>query len=104
MQTANSNNINTTWIIKITLIYKLELIDLFPNKVISKWPAIILAVNRTANDPGRIRFLIVSIHTIKGVKILGVPKGTKWQNIWFILFNQPNSIKVNHKGKAKLNV
>jgi hypothetical protein len=49
----------------------------FPIKVNSRCPAIILAVNRTANVPGRITFLIVSIHTIKGIKIVGVPWGTK---------------------------
>ena len=32
---------------------------------------------RQAKDPGRIKFLTVSIHTIKGIKIVGVPIGTK---------------------------
>ena len=36
------------------------------------------------------------------IKIVGVPIGTKWQNIWFVLFKNPNKIKVNQRGKAKL--
>lgn len=61
----------------------------FPNKVINKCPAIILAVSRTANVPGRIILLIVSIHTINGIKIPGVPWGTKWQNMCWVLFIHP---------------
>jgi hypothetical protein len=49
----------------------------FPRSVINKCPAIIFAVNRTAKVPGRITFLIVSIHTINGIKTPGVPWGTK---------------------------
>jgi hypothetical protein len=45
----------------------------FPNKVIKRWPAIMFAVNRIAKVPGRIIFLIVSIHTMKGINIGGVP-------------------------------
>ena len=44
----------------------------FPNKVNNKCPAIIFAANRTANVLDRIKFLIVSIHTIKGFGIGGV--------------------------------
>lgn len=63
-----------------------------------------LAVNRTARVPGRIILLIVSIHTIKGIRIEGVPWGTKWANICWVLLSQPYSINLNHKGKAKVNV
>ena len=59
----------------------------FPNNVKSKWPAIMLAANRTARVPGRIKFLIVSIHTIKGINTGGVPWGTRWANmccVWLI--------------------
>lgn len=61
----------------------------FPKRVINKWPAIILAVSRTAKVPGRITFLIVSMHTIKGIKMPGVPWGTKWQNICWVLLIHP---------------
>ena len=40
-------------------------------------PAIILAARRTDRVSGRIKFLIVSIITIKGQKRIGVFKGTK---------------------------
>lgn len=59
------------------------------NNVNNKCPAIILAVNRTAKVPGRIIFLIVSINTIKGIKILGVPWGIIWINICWVLLIHP---------------
>lgn len=80
--TADSR-INNRICIKIKMNNKKNDI-LFPvllNKVNSKWPAIILAVNRTAKVPGRIIFLIVSINTIKGIRIEGVPWGIIWINI-----------------------
>ena len=101
MQTADSNIINIIWIKIIKCMYIPELIELFPNNVINKWPAIMFAVSRIASDPGRIKFLIVSIHTMKGIKIAGVPIGTRWQNMWFVLFKNPNKIKANHRGKAR---
>ena len=54
---------------------------LFPNKVNSKWPAIMFAVSRTASVPGRIKFLIVSIITINGINKVGVPCGTRCSNM-----------------------
>jgi hypothetical protein len=39
------------------------------------------AVNRTASVPGRIKLLIVSMTTIKGISMVGVPWGTKCSNI-----------------------
>lgn len=68
------------------------------NKVIKRWPAIIFAVNRTANVPGRIILLIVSIKTIKGIKIFGVPWGIIWANICWELLIHPYNINLNHKG------
>ena len=49
---------------------------LFPSKVSSRRPAIILAVRWTVIIPGRIRLLIVSIITINGINMVGVPWGT----------------------------
>jgi len=40
---------------------------LFPSSVNNKYPAIIFAVRHTANVPGRIRLLIVSVITINGL-------------------------------------
>lgn len=75
-----------------------------PNNVNNKCPAIIFADNRTARVPGRIIFLIDSIITIKGIKIPGVPWGTKWANMCLELLIQPIIINLNHKGKANLKV
>lgn len=71
-------------------------------RVISKWPAIMLAVRRTAKVPGRIRFLIVSIRTMKGIKIAGVPLGIKWINMFWVLLIHPKNIKVNQIGREKV--
>jgi len=59
--------INTRICAIISTISNVYLIDgpLFPSSVNSKCPAIIFAVRRTANVPGRIRFLIVSMITMK---------------------------------------
>jgi hypothetical protein len=74
METADSNISKAICAItnKLTKINEREL-PVFPINVNNKCPAIILAVNRTANVPGRITLLIVSMHTIKGIKTLGVP-------------------------------
>lgn len=78
-------------------------IKLLPKRVINKWPAIILAVKRTAKEVGRIKFLIDSIKTINGIKIFGVPTGTKWQNIELVLLIQPNNIRAIHEDRAIVN-
>ena len=90
----------------ISTVNKVCLIDgpLLPNKVSSKCPAIMFAVNRTAKVPGRIRLLIVSITTINGINIVGVPCGTKCSNIWFVFLIHPNSINLIHIGRARVNV
>ena len=76
--TAISKIIRRIWVIIINGIIKVLIFGpIFPNKVISKWPAIILAANRTDNVIGRIIFLINSITTINGIKAGGVPWGTK---------------------------
>lgn len=76
----------------------------FPNNVRSKCPAIIFAANRIASVPGRIMFLIVSIHTINGIKTGGVPWGTKCANMWIVLLIHPNIINLIHSGIAKARV
>lgn len=102
MATADSKISKSNWV-KINK--EIKIVDkefpVFPNKVSKRWPAIILAESRTAKVPGRITLLIVSINTINGIKTDGVPCGTKWANICFVLLIQPNIIKLNHKGKAK---
>lgn len=73
-------------------------------RVRSKWPAIIFAVSRTARVMGRIIFLIVSINTMKGIKIGGVPWGTKCVNIFWVCWDHPNIMKANHKGSLRANL
>jgi len=85
----------------ISTVNNVCLIDgpLFPRSVNSKWPAIILAVRRTANVPGRIRFLIVSMMTMNVISIVGVPCGTKCSNMWLV-FN----MNLIHKDRARVSV
>ena len=61
-----------------------------------------LADNRIAQVPGRIMFLIDSIHTIKGIRIGGVPWGTKWANICWVLENHPKIINDSHRGRESI--
>jgi len=77
---------------------------LFPSKVSRRCPAIIFAVNRTARVPGRIKLLIVSMTTMNGISIVGVPWGTKCSNMWLVFLIHPYNIKVIHKGSAKVRV
>ena len=66
----------------------------------SRCPATILAANRTARVNGRIRLLVSSIKTIRGISPPGVPKGTKCLSILWGVFNQPALIWPSHKGRA----
>ena len=66
--------------------------------VSNRCPAIILAVNRTDKVIGRIKFLIVSIITINGIKSVGVLWGIRWMNIFELLFIHPYNINPNHIG------
>lgn len=77
--TAISKITNTTKAdspIQEKLILVKEIVDL--NKHNNKWPAVILAINRTLRVSGRIIFLIASIKTINLISATGVPLGTKW--------------------------
>lgn len=76
----------------------------FPNKVNNKCPAIILADSRIANVPGRITFLIISIQTINGIRIAGVPCGIKCLNICWLKLIHPNNMNAIHKGRERANV
>lgn len=71
-------------------------------RVSNRWPAIMLAVNRTVNVMGRIMFLIDSIQTIKGIKTKGVPWGTKWVNMWLVFLIHPYNRRLNHSGNARV--
>ena len=45
---------------------------------INRWPATILAANRTDKVIGRIKTLTTSINTINEINPIGVPIGTRW--------------------------
>lgn len=51
------------------------------SKQSKRCPAIILAVKRTDRVTGRMILLTVSIRTINDDSAIGVPLGTKWENI-----------------------
>jgi hypothetical protein len=76
----------------------------FPNNDIKRWPAIKLAVNRTQSVMGRIKFLTISIITINIIKTVGVPWGSKWDNICLVFFIHPNIIKASQNVKDNGNV
>ena len=87
----------------ISTVSNVCLIDgpLFPSSINNKCPAIIFAVRRTANVPGCIRLLIVSIITINGINIVCAPWGTECSNISLVFSIHPNN--VIHKGRASAN-
>ena len=48
-----------------------------PIKCMNRWPAVMLAVSRTARATGWIKRLMVSIITSLGIRGIGVPCGRK---------------------------
>ena len=76
----------------------------FPSKVSSKCPAIMFAVRHTASVPGRIILLIVSMITIYGINMVGVPCGTECSNMWLVFLIHPNNIDLIHRCRAKISV
>lgn len=101
MATAASNVNKRSWVkIKIDKIEKVSEFPVFPRRVRRRWPAIIFAERRIAKVPGRIIFLIVSIKTMKGIRIKGVPWGIKWINMCFVLLIHPYNMNLNQRGRA----
>lgn len=76
-------------------------IEIEERRWIKRCPLIILAVKRTDKVIGRMTFLTVSIITIKKLKTIGEPIGTKWAITILNLFTNENRIKVIQNGKAK---
>ena len=105
IETADSKISSNNW---IRIVRLNEIKDtaflVFPSKVNKRCPAIILGDKRIAKVPGRILFPIVSMHTINGIRIKGVPWGIKRVNICIILLIHPKIINVIHSGKAIENV
>lgn len=71
-----------------------------PIKWISRWPAVMLAVSRTAKASGWIKRLIVSIIISIGIRGVGVPWGKKWANDILGLFRKPIITVPAHNGMA----
>lgn len=60
-----------------------------PNRLIRRWPAIMLAVKRMDSVIGRIILLTSSISTMKFMSGAGVPLGMVWITIDFVKLTQP---------------
>lgn len=71
-----------------------------PIRCINRWPAVILAVSRTASATGWINRLIVSVITSIGIRKVGVPWGKKWARDAFVLFRKPMMTVPAHRGTA----
>lgn len=71
-----------------------------PIRWISKWPAVMLAVKRTARAMGWMNRLIVSIIISMGIREIGVPWGRKWANEAFSLWRKPRITAPAHSGIA----
>jgi len=67
---------------------------------IRRCPAIIFAVRRTHSVMGRIRFLVISIRTMKFISIVGVPWGTVWAITILKWFVSPKTKVVAHRSTA----
>ena len=77
------------------------LIRALPMRDISRCPATILAVNRTHNVIGRIKFLISSIATMKFISSTGVPCGSMWESMCLVFFVHPFNIIAIHSVKER---
>jgi hypothetical protein len=60
------------------------------------------AMSRTASVIGRIKILIDSINTIKGIRIMGVPPGTRWASERPGEENQPKATIPTQRDNARL--
>lgn len=66
-------------------------------RYINKCPAVIFAISRTDKVIGRIRFLIISIITMIGMRGDGEPIGTMWENIKLVFLNIKYIILAVHR-------
>lgn len=66
-----------------------------------RWPAVMLAVSRTARDTGRMRRLKDSIMIIRGMRGIGVPSGSKCPNVIVGWCRNPISTVASQIGTAR---
>jgi len=71
-----------------------------PNSLKSRCPEVIFAAKRTDKVRGRMRDLMASTITMKGIKGGGVLRGTKWLIRLLGVFDIAITIWPIHKGKA----
>ncbi len=71
-----------------------------PIRWINKWPAVMLAVSRTASAIGWMNRLIVSIIISIGMRGSGVPWGRKWASEALVLYRKPVTTAPAHSGIA----
>lgn len=71
-----------------------------PIRWISRCPAVMLAVSRTARAMGWMNRLIVSIITSMGMRGSGVPCGRKWAREALVLWRNPSITVPAHRGIA----
>lgn len=71
-----------------------------PIRWIKRWPAVILAVSRTARAMGWIKRLIVSMIISMGIRGRGVPWGRKWASEDLVLWRKPINTVPAHRGIA----
>lgn len=71
-----------------------------PIKWINRWPAVMLAVKRTARAIGWMNRLIVSMIISIGIREMGVPWGKKWASEDFSLWRKPRITAPAHNGIA----
>jgi len=79
-------------------------IDSSDRSVIIRCPATILADKRTAKVIGRIKFLTVSINTIKFISLIGVPIGVMCATILLKELQNPKIRIDTHRVKDRLKV
>lgn len=71
-----------------------------PIRCVSRWPAVMLAVNQTTRAMGWINKLIVSMIISMGISGIGVPWGRKWANDASVLWRKPVITAPAHNGIA----
>ncbi len=98
--TPNSKDDKINWTNEIIII-KILFCDLIvlPINVNKRCPETIFAINRIPRVKGRIEVLISSIITINLINGIGVPEGTRCENIFFVYAFHPYKKNPTHKGK-----
>lgn len=85
--------LRATWVLTRLKVARLTM-------VMSRWPAVMLAVSRTPRASGRISMLIVSIIIINGISAVGEPSGSMWARVVVGFFVIPVRTVANQRGAA----